>query len=131
MSWLADTNVLSELVKSRPNRGVVDWAGTVGRISLSAITVEEILFGLAWNPNRRIYMAVMRFLASSCDVLPITQAIAERAGALRGELRSRGIIRSSPDMLIAATAEIHHLTLVTRNTRDFEGLRVEIHNPFT
>jgi toxin FitB len=130
MSWLTDTNVLSELVKPRPNTGVLDWAQTVERVSVSTITVEEILFGLAWKPNRRIYTAIMRFFMTSCDVLPVTQAIAERAGALRGEFRSRGITRSSADMLIAATAQVHHLTLVTRNTRDFEGIRVDVLNPF-
>lgn len=131
MNWLADTNVLSELVKSRPNSGVTEWARTVGRIGVSAITVEEILFGLAWKPNRRIYTALMRFFAASCDVLPVTKPIAERAGALRGELRSRGSTRSPADMLIAATAQVHHLTLVTRNTRDFDGINVDLLNPFS
>jgi predicted nucleic acid-binding protein len=131
MSWLADTNVLSELVRPRPNGGIVDWARTVGRVSVSAITIEEILFGLAWKPNRKIYEWFMRFFATDCDVLPITQAIAERSGALRGELRSRGITRTPADILIAATAQIHHLTLVTRNVRDFEGIRVELLNPFS
>ena len=130
MSWLTDTNVLSELLKPRPNRGVVEWARTVERISVSAITVEEILFGLAWKPHRRTYTAVMRFFASSCDVLPVTHAIAERGGALRGELQSRGFTRTAADMLIAATAQIHDLPLVTRNTRDFEGIRIDMLNPF-
>lgn len=130
MNWLADTNVLSELVKLRPNSGVADWARTVGRISVSAITVEEIVFGLAWKPNRRTYTSIMRFFASSCDVLPVTQEIAERAGALRGEIRSRGISRTSADMLIAATAQIHRLTLVTRNVRDFDGITIDLFNPF-
>ena len=130
MSWLTDTNVLSELVKPRPNSGVIEWARTVERISISVITVEEILFGLAWKPNRRLYTTLMRFFAT-CDVLPVTQAIAERGGALRGELRSRGITRTSADMLIAATAQVHHLTLVTRNTRDFEGIHVGLLNPFS
>ncbi len=130
MNWLTDTNVLSELVKPRPNGGVVEWARTVERVTVSVITVEEILFGLAWKPNRRILQWFTQFFATACDVLPITQAIAERAGTLRGELRSHGITRSPADMMIAATAQVHDLTLVTRNTRDFEGVRVELLNPF-
>lgn len=130
MSWLTDTNVLSELVRPRPNKGVVDWARGVERISVSVITIEEILFGLAWKPNRRTFQWFMRFFATACDVLPVTQAIAERAGALRGEFQSRGITRTPADMLIAATAQIHQLTLVTRNVRDFDGITIDLVNPF-
>jgi toxin FitB len=49
---------------------------------------------------------------------------------MRGNFRTKGISRSQADILIAATAEIHDLILVTRNTRDFEGCNIQILNPF-
>ena len=131
MPWLVDTNVLSELVRPRPNMGVVAWADGIERISVSTITFEEIMFGLAWKPNPRIRQWFSRFFAEACDILPITAAIAERAGLMRGQLRAEGLTRSQADMLIAATAEVHGLTLVTRNVRDFERCGIVLLNPFS
>jgi predicted nucleic acid-binding protein len=63
--------------------------------------------------------------------LPITPAIARRCGLWRGEFRRRGLARTQADLLIAATAEDHQLTLATRNTADFEGCGLTLFNPFT
>jgi toxin FitB len=131
MPWLVDTNVLSELARPRPNAGVVAWADGIERISISTITFEEIMFGLAWKPNPRIRQWFSQFFAEACDILPITAPIAERAGLMRGQLRAGGHTRSQADMLIAATAEVHGLTLVTRNVRDFEGCGIVLSNPFS
>ncbi len=130
MPWLADTNVLSELVRLRPNPGVLSWAAGVERISVSVVTLEEIMFGLAWKPNPKIQKWFGRFFAEACEIVLITQPIAERAGAMRGELRAGGITRSQADTLIAATAQVLGLTLVTRNVRDFEGYQIDVLNPF-
>jgi predicted nucleic acid-binding protein len=99
-------------------------------VAISAITIDELMFGLTWKPNNKIREWLLGFLAESCDVLPITQPIAHRAGVMRGTLRADGITRSQPDMLIAATADIHGLTLVTRNVRDFEQCHIDLLNPF-
>jgi len=64
------------------------------------------------------------------DILPVTRAIAERAGSMRGALQAEGSTRSPADMLIAATAQVHVLTLVTRNARDFRGCQIPLFNPF-
>jgi len=64
------------------------------------------------------------------EVVPVTKEIARRAGELRGELSRRGITRLQADMLIAATAQLHGLTLVTRNVRDFAECGVPLLNPF-
>lgn len=130
MRLLTDTNVLSELVRPRPNPGVLSWAAGIERISISVVTLEEVLFGLAWKPNQKAQKWFEQFFAEACEVVPVTQPIAERAGVMRGELRARGITRSQADMLIAATAEVLDLTLVTRNVRDFEGCQIDLLNPF-
>jgi toxin FitB len=130
MNYLVDTNVLSELARRKPHAGVQAWARSVSRVALSVVTVEEIFFGLAWKPNPRIRAWFDAFLQQHCDVHPITSEIACVGGELRGRLAGRGAVRTQADMFIAATAQAHHLTLVTRNSRDFEGCGIGVFNPF-
>lgn len=129
-SFLADTNVFSELVRKRPDPGVLEWAQEVKVVAISAATVEEVYFGLSWRPNPRIQLWFEEFLTRQCEILPVTHEIARRSGEIRGQLQARGQTRSAVDMLIAATAQEHHLTLVTRNVRDFLDCGVSLLNPF-
>lgn len=131
MSVLVDTNVLSELSRPRPDVGVQAWSRTVTRVAVSAITVDEVVYGLAWRPNPRVEEWFDSFLASHCDVLPVTAQIARHAGHLRGTMRAHGRQRTQADMLIAATAMLHGLTLVSRNVGDFDGCGIALLNPFS
>ena len=128
--YLVDTNVISELARRAPSGKVLLWAQGVTHISVRAITVEEICFGLAWKPNRRISAWFEQFLSLHCTVLPITEEIAQLGGRIRGQLASKGSPRTQPDILIAATAHTNKLTLATRNTKDFDGCGIELFNPF-
>lgn len=130
MTFLCDTNIISELARPQPNPGVIAWSGNVTSIALSVITLEEITYGLTAKPNARIQAWFQNFLNTYCQIIPITPEIAQSAGELRGRFRLQGITRSQADMLIAATAQIRQLTLVTRNTRDFEGCEISLLNPF-
>lgn len=130
MPVLLDTNIVSELCRPRPDGGVMAWAAQETAHAISAVTVEEILFGLSWRPNLRIATWFDAYLLRY-PVLPVTVDIARRAGELRGAFAARGIVRSQPDMLIAATAQFHALTLVTRNTPDFAGCGIPVLNPFS
>jgi len=128
---LIDTNVLSELSRTKPDPRVSRWAASISLpVSVSVVTLEEIHYALAWRPNPRIRAWFDRFFAESCEVLPVTEAIARRAGELRGRLRVEGWQRTQADMLLAATAQAHQLSLATRNSRDFEGCGIAIVNPF-
>lgn len=126
MTLLCDTNIISELCKPQPDSGVVAWSAIVTTITISVVTLEEIIYGLNAKPNPRIHSWFQEFLKTYCQVLPITSEIAQCAGELRGQLRTQGMTRTQSDMLIAATAQVHHLTLVTRNTRDFEDCDIQI-----
>lgn len=130
MTILCDTNILSELARPRPHPNVLAWSEQIIQISISVITLEEITYGLAAKPNARIQNWFERFLQVDCQVLPITEAVAQQAGVVRGTLQSQGKSRTQADMLIAATAQIHQLVLVTRNTRDFEDCGISLLNPF-
>ncbi|GAA6616020.1 type II toxin-antitoxin system VapC family toxin [Scytonema sp. NUACC26] len=131
MTNICDTNIISELARPQPNPVVLHWSTTVSSISLSVITLEEILYCLASKPNARIQTWFQGFLATNCHVIPITPEIAQYSSELRERLRNQGKPRSQADMLIAATAHIHQLTLITRNSRDFENCQISILNPFT
>ena len=127
---LADTNVISEFVKSTPDEQVMRWLQSVQLMAISAITLEEAHFGLGWQPNPRKLALFNALVERLHAVYPITPAIAQRGGALRGQFQAQGSTRSAPDMLIAATAIEHQLVLATRNVRDFLGYGVQIVNPF-
>ena len=127
---LADTNVISEFVKTTPDGQVMRWLQSVQLMAISAITLEEAHFGLAWQPNTRKLALFNALVERLHAVYPITPAIAQRGGVLRGQFQAQGIVRSAPDMLIAATAIEHQLVLATRNVRDFMGCGVQVVNPF-
>ncbi len=130
MNPICDTNILSELARKEPNSGVLAWASRIQRIDISAITVEEIFFGLTLKPKPKIRSWFTTFLEERCGVLPVCSTVAQQAAILRGELAHQGACRTQADMLIAATALVHGRTLITRNTRDFEGCRIALLNPF-
>jgi toxin FitB len=99
---LLDTNVVSELCRRQPDAGVLAWsAGTAGH-AISAVTVDEIVYGLTRRTNSRIESWFDGFLQRH-PVLPVTVDVARRAGQLRGAFAARGIVRSQPDMLIATS----------------------------
>ncbi len=131
--FLADTNIISELMRPLPDAGVVQWARRVDHagasFTISAITVDEIIFGLKWRPNASKMVWFTAFLKKA-RVLSVNTEIARRAGELRADMARRGTVRQQPDMLIAATAQVHALTLVTRNVRDFDGCGIGLLNPF-
>jgi toxin FitB len=141
---LVDTNVISELIRQRPDENVLSWladqqtratlsGNAMPQWNVSVITVGEIQYGLAcvserW-PTRELLDWFERFLAVH-KVLPVTALIARRAGQLRGRLQAKGLTRMQPDILLAATAIEFGLTLVTRNIRDFEDCGVGLLDPF-
>ncbi|MCX7239036.1 MAG: type II toxin-antitoxin system VapC family toxin [Burkholderiales bacterium] len=127
---LADTNVISEFVKKTPDALVMQWLQSVQLLAISAVTLEEAHFGLAWQPNLRKLALFNALVERLHAVYPITPPIAQRGGVLRGQFQAQGIARSAPDMLIAATAIEHQLVLATRNVRDFVGCGVQLVNPF-
>ena len=129
---LLDTNVVAELSRPRPHPVVERWAATVKPpFGLSVVSLEEVRYGLSWRPAHRAELWFSEFLAGFCKLLPVTDAVAHRAGDLRGRFQATGETRTQADMLIAATALEHQLPLATRNTRDFRGCGVALVDPFS
>lgn len=136
--WLLDTNVLSELRRSRPEPRVVAFvaAQPLDSLYLSSVTLAEIRFGieLVGEANRRA--ALNDWLTHKVRpmfeqrVLPVSEVIMFRWRLLVDEGRKAGHTFSQPDLIIAATALEHGLTLVSRDTREYERTRVPILNPW-
>jgi predicted nucleic acid-binding protein len=130
---LVDTNVLSELPRRKPDGNVVAWFAAQKTIHVSVVTLEELTFGVARaspSARSRLVRWLDAFLEARPIVLDVTAAIARASGELRAMREARGRRVAQADMLIAATALTHGLTLVTRNGRDFEGCGVAVVDPF-
>ena len=135
--FLVDTNVLSELTRSQPDIRVVQFLQqSKSSIFVSVLSVGEIRKGIASLPlgGKRTDLENWLEQEMTCwfgeRLLPVTLAVAERWGDLAGEMKMAGRSRPVLDALIAATALMHDLTIVTRNVADFQGLGVRIFNPW-
>ena len=131
--YLLDTNVVSELRKPRPHGGVVAWLQAVEdtHLFLSAVTIGEIQTGIELTRDQDEAKAGeieswLELIADSYNVLP-ADATVFRTWA---RLMHRKSATISEDAMIAATAKVHGLTVVTRNVAYFKNLEVRILNPF-
>ena len=131
--YLVDTNVVSELARRRPHLAALAWLESQPTLALSAVTVEELAFGVARAPAGqadRLRGWFERLLAIPPEVIAIDQQIASTAGTLRAERERGGVVMAQADALVAATARVTGRVLVTRNTRHFEGCGIPLLNPF-
>ena len=131
--YLLDTNVISELRKTRPHGAVLAWIGGVADADLhiSAVTIGEIQAGIEMTRAQDKAKAAeieawLDQVASTYNIIPM-EARAFRAWARLMYRQSDPLIE---DAMIAATATVHHLVVVTRNVRDFAQLGVKCLDPF-
>jgi len=136
--WLLDTNVLSELRRPRPERKVLAFiaAQPLGLLHVSAVTLAEIRFGieLVGDANRRAElndwlahkvrpMFEQRILAVTEDIMLKWRLLVEEGRKVRHTF-------SQPDLIIAATALHHGLTIVSRDVSEYQKAGVPVHNPW-
>jgi hypothetical protein len=131
--YLLDTNVVSELRKVRPHGAVVAWLEAVADedIHLSAVTLGEIQAGIEITreqdaPKAAEIEAWADQVAATYNVLPMDAATFR----VWAKLMHRQSDTVYEDAMIAASAIVQHLTVVTRNVRDFERFNVPLFNPF-
>lgn len=138
MSYLLDTCVISELVKKQPNPGVMEWldARDQGALYVSVLTLGELHKGISKLPESvkkdtlRYWLTHDLIARFEGRILPLSIEIATTWGALQGEAERRGAKLPVVDSLIAATALIHHLTVVTRNVQDLQRCHAQVVNPW-
>ena len=136
--FLLDTNVVSELRKVRPGRAdknVARWADSVdaNQLFLSVITVQELEVGVLLAERRdppqgavfRTWLESYVLPAFEGRILPVDLSVAKRSAAL--QLPN---LRPALDSLIAATALVHKMTIITRNVADFQATGAPIFNPW-
>lgn len=136
MSYLLDTNVLSELRRKSPDPGVVSWFSQrpPATLHLSVLTLGEIRKGIEGVGDEVRKQTLIDWLETDLPtfftgrILDVDGAVADRWGRL---VAAAGRPLPTIDSLLAATALEHDLVLVTRNTKDFAGLPVEVFNPWT
>ena len=139
MNFLLDTNVVSESTKPRPNPGVVAWLAAVDEdnVFLSVITLTELRYGVERLAQGRHRKQLDRWLQQDLPgrfegrILPIDALIADTCGKLVARTESLGRPIEARDAFIAATAQVHQLTLVTRNVSHFETTVKSILTPWT
>lgn len=135
MSYLLDTNVLSELTRTKPHNGVLQWFKMVPNeaLHISVLTLGELRSGvdsLTGTPRKeklRLWLEIELPEWFQERILPINAHVADRWGRLQTEVK-----RTLPaiDSLIAATALHYDLRIVTRNEKDFNLPSLEVINPW-
>ncbi len=138
MTFLLDTCVISELVKPRPDENVVRWIDSVDewRLFLSVLTLGELEKEITkLQPSQRkddLREWLEHDLTARFEgrILPVDFAVAVAWGTLHGVAERAGKKLPVIDSLLASTAEIHQLTIATRNVADFERCSDAIFNPW-
>ena len=137
MKWLLDTNVVSEGMRPRPNQRVLGWIADLpaDQLAISDITLAELSYGAANTLDGMRRDQFERWLTSILETfrgrtLSLTVEILTDWLSLARMLRARGRPQSAPDLLIASTARVHDLIVVTRNVRGFADTGIVVYDPW-
>lgn len=139
MAYLLDTNILSELMKPQPSQSVEQWIDQQIQSTLftSTITVSEMLYGAEALPDGKRKALFQHELSTLFEydfngrILPFSYLAAQQYAKVANERTKQGLHVHHADCQIAAIALEHGLTLVTRNTKDFDCVTgLELFNPF-
>jgi predicted nucleic acid-binding protein len=136
MQWLLDTCVLSELTRKKPESAVLAWLADHGReAAMTVVSVGELQYGIERLAAGRQRNALQLWFDGLCGqyagrMLAADDAVWRAFARLKASVESIGRPQEDLDLLIAATATVHQLTLVTRNTRHFEDSGVRMLNPW-
>jgi predicted nucleic acid-binding protein len=137
--FLLDTNVVSELVRPRPDGRVTGWMNSVDEelLYLSVLTLGEVRKGITTVADAARKGRLETWLSGGLiprfegRILGIDQSVADRWGQISGSLALRGTPLAVVDGLLAATALLYNLTLVTRNARDVALTGAAVFDPWT
>ena len=138
MSYLIDTCCISELVKKKPNQNVVKWFSDQDELSmyLRVITFGELRKGIEKLPDSKKKKELNRWVKKDLNqrfknrVLSINMEEVHKWGEILAIAEKNGNPLPAIDSLITATAQVHDLLVVTRNTQDMKDSGVEVINPW-
>jgi len=132
--FLIDTNVISEVTRPKPDKGVLAFLSEQQSPHVSIITIHELAYGIekletGSQRQKKLQKLIDEFLDTFAEnILLSTESIARAAGIIRAKAYKEGHTAGLADVLIAATALVHGLTIATRNVGDFEKLGVPTFN---
>jgi len=137
MNFLVDTNVVSEWVKPAPNAGLLRWSESVDedRVFLSVVSLTELRYGVERMQAGKRRQHLEQWLDNDLPrrfeyrILSIDPIVADRCGRIVRRCESIGHPIEIMDAFLAATAQVHELTMVTRNVSDFVILK-DVLNPW-
>jgi tRNA(fMet)-specific endonuclease VapC len=121
MTHLLDTNICSAHMR-RPGGLAHRFFQYAGRIAISTVVLAELYSGAYKHPNPPRLLALIADLLQEMTVLDFDAACAKQFGKVQGGLLPQGITVAETDLMIAAVALVHNLTLVTHNTADFQNI---------
>jgi hypothetical protein len=138
VTFLLDTNVVSEWTRPSPSPAVVRWLGDVDEddVLLSVVTLAELRHGverLAGGERRRRldhWLTVDLPERFHGRIVDVDRAVGDRWGRLVAAGEGRGTRPGAMDALIAATADVHDSIVATRNVRDFDAMGARVFNPW-
>jgi toxin FitB len=139
VSFLLDTNVLSEASKPQPDEAVKAWLHGVDEdmLFVSAITLAELRFGIerlapgARRNSLDLWLRESLIERLGSRLLVVDSAVAAEWGTLQAQTQARGRRMDTMDCFLAATARVHQLIMVTRDTEHFSNASCELFNPWT
>ena len=131
---ILDTNVLSEPMRPTPSGRVLRWMRAQTDVAITSVSVAELLAGARRLPagiRRERLIAAIEVTLTGSRVLPFDESAARTYARMQEVRRTAGRALSVEDGMIAAITAVHGATLATRNTPDYEGLGVELVDPWT
>jgi toxin FitB len=139
MSWLIDTCCISELVKKKPNPKVVKWFDDMDELTMyvSVITFGELRKGIEKLPDSEKKDELNQWVKEDLSnrfknrILDVSMKEVNEWGKVLAKAENNGTPLPAIDALIAATAKVHDLTVVTRNTKDMKNAGAGLTNPWT
>lgn len=138
MRWLLDTNVVSETVRPHADKAVLSWIALQAPqlVAASSVTIAELRVGIQLSADPRRREQLSRWVDEEVPawfedrLLPVTTSILCDWIMIGRMLAARGVTRNPADLLIAATARIYNLIVVSRNVRDFADTGVNVYDPW-
>jgi predicted nucleic acid-binding protein len=136
--FLLDTNFIYEWLKPVPNSGVIEWSADADedRVFLSVVSLLEVRYGIERMTESARRKSLVQWLEEDLAlrfegrILAIDAATADVCGKLIAVSEARGRRLEVIDAFLAATAKVHQLTIVTRNTSDFDVVTKDLLNPW-
>jgi hypothetical protein len=136
VKWLLDTNVVSEGIRPRPDAAVLAWTSQQAHrdVAISVVTLAELRYGASQmqrGDRQRTIENWFEAEVSQRQILALTVDVLTDWLSLARQLAVSGRPQSAPDLLIAATARVHSLVLVTRNLRNFVNTGLVLYDPWS